>query len=165
MKTGSRIKMLSGALALAALLWPFGAEGQEVRLIRPDGRVRADDGGWRAATPADALRVLRDPGVQSPYRVAQAVLRQVHEPRSPGELDALADALAEILVATAAEDRDSKAYMAASGALFWRGRARLRGPGHDARRIVRGDGAGLRDAGGARAGKRGYGPVRGDPPG
>lgn len=120
MKTGARITMLSGALALAApLLWPFGAEGQEVRLIHPDGRVRADDGGWRAATPADALRVLReDLGVRWPSRVAEAVLRQVHDPRSPGELDALADALAEILVATAAEDRRSKVYREAQGALY-----------------------------------------------
>ena len=119
MKTGSRITMLSGALALAALLWPFGAEGQEVWLIHPDGRVRADDGGWRAATPADALRVLReDSGVRRPSRVAEAVLRQVHEPRHLGELDALAGALAEILVATAAEDRRSKVYMEADGALY-----------------------------------------------
>ena len=104
MKTGSRMTMLSGALALAALLCPSGAEGQQVRLIHPDGRVRADEGGWRAPTPADALRVLReDLGVRSPYRVAKTVLRQVHEPRSPGELDALADALAEILVAGGAE--------------------------------------------------------------
>jgi hypothetical protein len=97
--------MLSGVLALAALLCPSGAEGQQVRLIHPDGRVRADEGGWRAPTPADALRVLReDLGVRSsPSRVAEAVLRQVHEPRSPGELDALADALAEILVAGGAE--------------------------------------------------------------
>ena len=110
MKTGSRMTMLSGALALAALLCPSGAEGQQVRLIHPDGRVRADEGGWRAPTPADALRVLReDLGVRSPYRVAKAVLRQVHEPRSPGELDALADALAEILKAGAAE-RDSEEY-------------------------------------------------------
>ena len=119
MKTGSRITMLSGALALAALLWPFGAEGQEVWLIHPDGRVRADDGGWRAATPADALRVLReDLGVRRPSRVAEAVLRQVHELRPLGELDALAGALAEILVATAAEDRNSKVYEEAQGALF-----------------------------------------------
>lgn len=118
MKTGSRIAMLSGALVLAALLWPSGAEGQEVRLIHPDGRVRADEGGWRAATPADALRVLRedfvlreDLGVRlpSPSRVAEAVLRQVHESRPPGELDALAGALAEILEAGAAE-RDSEEY-------------------------------------------------------
>ena len=131
MKTGSRITMLSGALALAVLLWPSGAEGQEIWLIHPDGRVRAEDGGWRAATPADALRMLREDsgllaswrgsgpsGGASPSRVAKAVLRQVHEPRSPEELDALAGALAEILEATAAEDRYSEMYLAAKEALY-----------------------------------------------
>lgn len=108
---------------MAALLWPSGAEGQEVRIIHPDGRVRADEGGWRAPTPADALRVLReDSGVRSPSRVAKAVLRQVHDSRPPGELDALAGALAEILEGRAPalrlEDRYSKMYDEARGALF-----------------------------------------------
>ena len=125
MKTDSRITMLYGALAMAALLWPSGAEAQEVRLTRADGRVRADGGGWRAPTPADALRVLReDLGVRSPYQVATAVLRQVHEPRPPEELDALADALAEILEGRAPsflrapDDRYAKMYEQAHSSLF-----------------------------------------------
>lgn len=113
----SRITVLSGVMA--ALLWPSGAEGQEIWLIQPDGRVRAEEGGWRAPTPADALRILRDPRVHWSSRVAQAVLRQVHEPRSQGELDALAGALAEIILeADAPEDRDTKVYEEALGALF-----------------------------------------------
>lgn len=124
MKSISRITMLSGALAMAALLWPSGAESQQKRSIHRDGRVRADDGGWRAATLADALRVLHDPDVRWPSRVAIAILRQVQGPRSPGELDALAGALAEILEGRAPnpfappEDHYSKMYYEALGALF-----------------------------------------------
>ena len=120
MNFGSRITMLFGAVAVATLLWPGGAEGQEWRkggYVPRGGQVRAEDGEWRVPTPADALRVLRDPGVRRPSRVAEAVLRQVHESRPPGELDALADALAEILVAGAAAEYYSEEYHVRSAVL------------------------------------------------
>ena len=106
--------MLFGAVALATLLWPAGADAQEWRkagYVPREGRVRTDDGGWRAPTPADALRVLRDPGVRRPSRVAVAVLRQVHESRPSEELDALAGALAEMLEAGAAGEHYSEEYL------------------------------------------------------
>ena len=117
MKIDSRITMLCGAVAMAALLWPAGAEGQgrhEWRrggYVPREGLVRAGNGQWRAPTPADALRVLRDPEARYPSWVASAVLRQVHESRPPEELDALAGALAEILVAGAAEDYSEEYYV------------------------------------------------------
>ena len=81
-----------------ALLAPSAATAQDkpARLARPDGMVADEGGGWRFPTPADALRVLREAGTG---RSAEAVLRQEFESRPQAELDALANELADILLA------------------------------------------------------------------
>ena len=111
-----------GAVALLALLAPGGVMGQE-REDRPPsaagyvrGMVLDGAGGWRAPTPADALRALRgDPDVLphldgdlgSP---AITVLRQELESRPAAELDELAHALADLILTSEDPDITSEEY-------------------------------------------------------
>ena len=102
-------KML-GAAALAFLLAPGGGLGQEdrppgERRLGP-GMVLDEDGGSRVPTLADALGAMRgDPDVALPVGVqrfdpALAVLRQEYGPRPAAELDELANALADLILAS-----------------------------------------------------------------
>ena len=98
-----------GAAALAALLAPGGTTAQEPE-YRPSGRqlgpgmVLDEDGGWRPPTPADALRALRDPSILVPgvqrLDPAEVVLQQEYGPHPAAELDALANALADRILAS-----------------------------------------------------------------
>ena len=114
-------KML-GATALALLLAPGGGLGQE-REDRPPGERRLgpgmvldEDGGWRPPTLADALGALRgDPDVALPVGVqrfdpALAVLRQEYGPRPAAELNELANALADLILASDPEDMTEEYY-------------------------------------------------------
>ena len=104
---------MPGVVALAALLAAGGGVGQEPETRPPwegpgpgPGMVLDGDGGWRPPTAADALGALRgDPGVPLPFGVqrfepAVAVLRQEYEPRPAAELDALANRLADLILAS-----------------------------------------------------------------
>ena len=112
-----------GAAALLALLGPGGGLGQE-REDRPPGERRPgpgmvldEDGGWRVPTPADALGALRgDPDVALPVGVqrfepALAVLRQEYESRPAAELDELANALADLILASDPEYMTEEYYV------------------------------------------------------
>ena len=108
-----------GAAALAAALAPGGGWGQEPETRPPlegwtgprrgPGMVLDEKGGWRPPTPADALAVFRgEPGVRLPIGwdrgdPALAVLRQEYEFRPAAELDALANALADLILASDSE--------------------------------------------------------------
>ena len=92
---------ISRALMLAlcaALLAPFAtaAQNKPSRIGRANGMVADESGGQRFPTPADAMQVLRE---EWTGRSAQAVLRQEFESRPQAELDALANELADILLA------------------------------------------------------------------
>ncbi|WP_420442073.1 hypothetical protein [Candidatus Palauibacter sp.] len=121
MKTRTWTRML-GAAALAVLLAPGGGLGQE-REDRPPsvagyvkGMVLDGAGGWRAPTPADALRALRgDPDVLPHLdgdlgSTALTVLRQELESRPAAELDALANTLADLILASEDSDIVSEEY-------------------------------------------------------
>ena len=113
---------LLGAAALAGLLAPGGGLGQE-RETRPPGEDRSGpgmvldgNGGWRAPTPADALRALRgDPEVlplgTNRAAPALAVLRQELKPHPAAELDGLANALADLILASDPEDMTEEYYV------------------------------------------------------
>ena len=94
----SRISRLLKLALCAALLAPSAstAQNKPSRLARANGMVADEGGGWRFPTPADALQVLRE---EWKGRSAQAVLRQEFESRPQAELDALANELADILLA------------------------------------------------------------------
>ena len=103
----SRTSRVLVAIALATLLAPAGGAGQDLKELRRRapappgfGLVQDEGGEWHEPTPADALQAMRDPDVRNPRAVAAAVLRQVYEPRAPAELDALANALADILLSS-----------------------------------------------------------------
>ena len=100
---------MPGVVALAALLAPGGTTAQEPE-YRPSGplgpgMVLDEDGGWRPPSLADALGALRgDPDVVLPVGVkrfdpARVVLRQEYGPRPAAELDELANALADRILA------------------------------------------------------------------
>ena len=100
---------MPGVVALAALLTPGGTMAQEPE-YRPSGQlgpgmVLDEDGGWRPPSLADALGALRgDPDVVLPVGVkrfdpARVVLRQEYGPRPAAELDELANALADRILA------------------------------------------------------------------
>ena len=115
-------KMLWAA-ALAVLLAPGGGLGQEREDGPPGerrpgpGMVLDEDGGLRVPTPADALGALRgDPDVPLPtwvqrFEPALAVLRQEYESRSAAELDGLANALADLILASDPEDMTEEYYV------------------------------------------------------
>ena len=93
----SRLWRLSILVLLAAVLAPSASTAQNERSrLGPNGMVLDEDGGWRFPTSADALNLLREELVG---RSAQSVLRQEFEFRPRSELDALADSLADILLA------------------------------------------------------------------
>ena len=109
LKTWTR---MPGVVALAALLAPGVGVGQEPESPPPGerrlgpGMVLDEDGGRRPPTPADALGALRgDPDVALPVGVqrfdpAIAVLRQEYESRPAVELNALANELADLILAS-----------------------------------------------------------------
>ena len=94
-----------GALALATSLWSADAAGQERRqggaLQVQNGMVLGESGEWRAPTAADVLPLLQDPGVMDHTAAwaARSLLRQRLGPRPPEELDEVAGALADIVLA------------------------------------------------------------------
>ncbi|WP_419950116.1 hypothetical protein [Candidatus Palauibacter sp.] len=115
---------MPGVVALAALLGAGGGVGQEPETRPPwegpgpgPGMVLDEDGGWRPPTPADALAALRgDPGVALPVGVqrfdpALAVLRQEYESRPAAELDALANELADLILATDPEHQTEEYHL------------------------------------------------------
>lgn len=112
---------ISRALKLAlcaALVAPFAgtAQNKPSRLGKANGMVADESGGQRFPTPADAMQVLRE---EWTGRSAQAVLRQEFESRPQAELDALANELADILLAGSPGSRsDDRIWMAARSALL-----------------------------------------------
>lgn len=125
MTPGTWTRMLAAA-ALVALLAPGGSVGQEPETRRPGerrlapgmigpGMVLDEDGGWRPPTLADAIGALRgDPDVALPVGVqrfdpALAVLRQEYGPRPAAELDELAKALADLILASDPENTSEEA--------------------------------------------------------
>ena len=94
----SRISRLLKLALCAALLAPSAgtAQNKPSRQSRANGMVADETGGWRFPTPADALQVLR---LERKGHSAEAVLRQEFESRPQAELDALANELADILLA------------------------------------------------------------------
>ncbi|WP_420441991.1 hypothetical protein [Candidatus Palauibacter sp.] len=110
-----------GAAALAVLLASSGGLAQEPE-YRPSGRlgpgmVLDEDGGWRPPTPADALGALRgDPDVVLPVGVKRfepvlAVLQQEYGPHPAAELDALANGLADMILASDPEDMTDEYHL------------------------------------------------------
>ena len=105
MRTKSGMAAQLGAFALAALLWAAGAAGQERRqgglLQVQDGMVLGESGEWRAPTAADVLPLLRDPGGmdRTAAWAARSLLRQRLGPQPPEEMDEVAGALADIVLA------------------------------------------------------------------
>ena len=121
--TVSRYAGAPGAIVLLWLLVPASIFGQE-REDRPPGEQRPgpgmvldEDGGWRVPTPADALGALRgDPDVALPtwvqrFEPALAVLRQEYESRTVAELDGLANALADLILASDPDDMTEESYV------------------------------------------------------
>ena len=114
---------MPGVVALAALLAPGVGVGQEPESPPPGerrlgpGMVLDEDGGRRPPTPADALGALRgDPDVALPVGVqrfepAIAVLRQEYESRPAVELDALANGLADLILASDPEHGTEEDYL------------------------------------------------------
>ncbi|MCZ0936430.1 MAG: hypothetical protein OXJ54_14750 [Gemmatimonadetes bacterium] len=96
---------------LVALLSPGEVVAQErerpKEILLGPGMVLDEDGGWRLPTPADALRAFWEPSIlphpenwAARTEPAIAVLRQEYERRSTVELDALANALADSILAS-----------------------------------------------------------------
>lgn len=93
----SRLSRLSILTLVAAVLAPSASTAQNDRSRSgPNGMVLDEDGAWRFPTSADALQLLRE---EFAGRSAQSVLRQEFQSRPRLELDALANALADILLA------------------------------------------------------------------
>ncbi|WP_420635315.1 hypothetical protein [Candidatus Palauibacter sp.] len=125
MRTRTRNRVWGGVV-LTALLAPSGSVAQEQErpqetLIGP-GLVLDEDGERRLPTPADALRafwqteILPHPSGELPYGArtypAIAVLRQEFERHPAVELDAVANALADsILAYEVAEDMTEEYYL------------------------------------------------------
>jgi len=92
-------------LFLLALLAPTGVGAQEAEQERskaPELGMVLVEGEWQAPTPEGALRVLLDPRMQSDP-VAQiepttAVLRQVYESYTSGELDVVEEQLVDLIL-------------------------------------------------------------------
>ena len=122
MESRTRSRVL-GVLALAALLVP--SEGVAQERERPQetpvgpGLVLDEDGGWRLPTPTDALRAFWEPSIlphpenwAARSQPAIAVLRQEYERHPTEELDALANALADsVLASEAPEDMTEEYYL------------------------------------------------------
>ena len=108
-----------GAIVFTALLTPSKGVTQERQSIPEEvlvgpGLVLDEDGNERWPTPDDALRALRDPSILPPgvtrLGPAGSVLGQEYERRRPTELDALANALADVILTSEGfdmtDDRD-----------------------------------------------------------
>ena len=109
-------------LVLAALLAPTTGVGQDVRRpppYRPASGMVLDGAEWRIPTAEDALHAVtlgRGEGILGPSQdgdaPAVALLRQTLGPRPKAELDALANALADMIIANESEFDDFRAFSA-----------------------------------------------------
>ena len=111
-------------IALASLLAPATGMGQDVGkppLYRPASGMVLDGDEWRTPTVEDALHAVtlgRGEGILGPGQdgdaPAVALLRQTLGPRPRAELDALASALADMIIASESESDDflTRAFLA-----------------------------------------------------